>query len=301
MGVTFKAGPIPGIIESVLYNTNAESLPANMKLFLERYCKVEKFIMKVFKRTEVLMYMSEHFTRPLTLLYAMEKIRFRSQESMTIHVVGANNFEEVGQQAWEVLMHWLPNLIFLRVILIGPECATVNTQVTICKICNAKEKKLYVESYGLLYKDYFEGRIFTKPDIVVGFNAGLRIYNTWTDSLLMLTRVKCPFILTTFWEEEIDIDHEIMLKTFGHFARYTYREKNPFASLRPYRDVVNIKVFSRNCGILIYTKLGQNQLETNFTNLLLGNQINDKGIQPLNMKIEQRNTQFSSSVSEEMW
>ncbi|XP_043460912.1 uncharacterized protein LOC122497706 isoform X1 [Leptopilina heterotoma] len=271
MGITFKAAPIPGVIKSVEYNMKKARLPNDMQDFLDYHCRCKKSILKDFKRNEVQMYMSEHLTRPLTVLYALQKIRYSNEETMIIHVIGANNYEEVSQSSWEVLFHWLPDLVTLRIILIGPECSKVNyeTSLPLCKSCTKNSRKLFLESYPLLYKDYWKSEKFTKPNIVVSFNASLKVYNTWIESLKLLTKVDCPFILTTYSVPEIDTDHEIMLEVFGHPARYTFRLKNPFASLRPYRDVVNTNVFFRNTGVMIYTKLGQKVIQTNLTGLFL--------------------------------
>ena len=151
---------VSGVIENIPHNKKDMLLSTDMQNVLNCYCKVEKFITKDFKHFEIQLYMSEHFTTPLTLLYAIEKISIPCQKSMIIHVIGAN-------------------------------------KVNICRVCEAKHKKLYVESYSLLYKDYFESRTFSKPDIVVGFNTCIRIYNTWINSLFMLTKVTCTFISTT--------------------------------------------------------------------------------------------------------
>lgn len=243
-----------------------------MQDFLDYHCKCKKSILNDFKRNEIQNYMSEHLTRPLTVIYALEKIRHPNEQIMTIHVIGANNYEEVSQSSWEVLFHWLPNLISLKIVLIGPECSNVNNQIQLCKICVGNSRKLFVESHGLLYNDYWMTDSFTKPNVIVAFNASLKMYNTWIESLQLLAKVNCPFILTTYSKIEIDSDHEIMLQIFGHVARYTFRGKNPFASLRPYRDVVNTNVFFRNTGIMIYTKLGQKAIKTNLTGLLFNNE-----------------------------
>lgn len=265
-----------------------------MQDFLDCYCKCKKTILEDFKRNEIQMYMSEHLTRPLSLLYALEKLRHSIGQNMTIHVIGSNNYEEVSCASWEVLLHWLPHLISLKIILIGPECSKSNQQISVCKFCSARSSRLYIESHELLYKDYWESEFFIKPDIIVAFNASLAMYTTWIDSLRMLTKVNCPFILTTCCESEIDFDHEIMLQIFGHAARYTFRHLNPFASLRPYRDVVNTNVFFRNTGIMMYTKLGQKAIQTNLTGLFFNNE-NETDVTSLK-NILKRNDNFSNFV-----
>ena len=113
--------PILRMMEFTPHNSQIPRMPNSMQEYMDIFFKPRMELKFNFRSQDVKMYVSQHFTRPLTLIYAMKRLYFKPRSELIIHVIGANKREEKSLIEWEILFHWLPHLIKLQVILVGPE------------------------------------------------------------------------------------------------------------------------------------------------------------------------------------
>ncbi|XP_071556530.1 uncharacterized protein [Temnothorax nylanderi] len=206
---------------------------------------------------------SEYLTHSLTLFYAMRLLNdVPKSKDLVVHVLGARRSEEITLIGWEIL----PRLIgaMVSVILIGPELPCKSNLSHHCDNCMSREKKcLTFELHDVLYENYVDSSSFVKPDLVVGFNLGVRTHElpgrssmeTWTPSIKLIAKENCPFILTSAtlhtFKKETKIISTILNKEVDHL----YSGKNPFASLIPYRTIGKEYVSYMNQYVIIYRSL----------------------------------------------
>jgi splicing suppressor protein 51 len=208
--------------------------------------------------------LSELLTCPLTLLYALEKLRTSVKKNVVVHVVGAGAFECTFIKKWEIILHCLPQLSCLDIIFIGPEVEQRSETICVlCADCQQKGRELATHfQTGKLYHQYASSETFLLPDIIVAFNCGLHEYegtksDTWSQSLPYLVKFDhIPLILTSYTGDEAYKDVARILKCRKDpLTVYLKCSKNPFASRRPYRDwdSENSDVFFQNYFITLVT------------------------------------------------
>lgn len=205
---------------------------------------------------------SEHLTRPLTLLYGMQRLDYIPKyKNLVIHVIAANSVELATLEAWEVLLHLVPAVVtFVKIIMIGPKVLEgIFVVSNICNNCVSQEKKLSIECYSTLYADYLNSPAFAKPDLVIGFNAGIHEHEiaspqeTWALSIRALAKQNYSLILSCYAQNEVDLEIARINDILNNKIDYIYCGKNPFASLRPHRDLDwTEKLFYNNNYIIIY-------------------------------------------------
>ncbi|KYQ50287.1 Zinc finger MYND domain-containing protein 17 [Trachymyrmex zeteki] len=203
---------------------------------------------------------SQYITRPLTLFHAMQILDYVPQrKDLVIHVVAANYIEETTLMTWEILLHLIKATISLVVIMIGPELKYKSNPLRICDNCMLQKKKLSLEFHDVLYENYVRNPLFIKPDLVVGFNAGIHEHisngETWTPSIQMLMKQNCPLILTCYMQKELEQEINRINTILDRKVNYLYSGKNPFASLRPFRILGPEQVFYQNHYLIVYRSL----------------------------------------------
>ncbi|XP_014215256.1 uncharacterized protein LOC106644318 [Copidosoma floridanum] len=247
---------------TVPYHTEMAYLPASIQGFIDLF--VNEGDSPLNTRELQSAQISEYLTRPLTLLYALEKLEYKTETAMTIHVIGANMIELDGIEIWETLLHWLPSLITLNMVLIGPELNSNRNKIkcNVCECCIEKDMKLYLETHGVYYKDYVLSDSFVPPDIVVGYNLGIHecenldsSNDTWSHSIRIVLEQKCPFLVTSYTSEEMKKEHNRLCHILDKKVNYVLCEKNPYGSLRPHRDYETEGVYYQNQYLLIYRDL----------------------------------------------
>ncbi|XP_033226613.1 uncharacterized protein LOC117179078 isoform X2 [Belonocnema kinseyi] len=255
--------------ETIPVHTEITKLPNSMQEFLKTYMKLKgETAREVKARTHHrIQIVSEFISRPLTLLYAIQKLNLMSSAKLMVHVVGATHNEFFLAEYWEILLHWIPALKNMEVAFVGPELkSTYSIFNSVCASCKLRKK--YIDSVGLAvtYEDYFNEtdkniRSFQKPDIVIGYNLdlygnelgiiGLNNWN-WEDAFSILKKVNAPFILTAATEKRAKKDQEILCKILKKSVSPLYCEPNPFAGLIPERDFQTEELKYTNNHILIY-------------------------------------------------
>lgn len=221
-----------------------EPLPCDMDSFISILVTFTNDTTKWNQSIEVAL-LSELLTCPLTLLYALEKLRTVSKNKLVVHVVGAGAFECTFLQKWETILHCLPQLSCLDLVFIGPETEqSLETSSVLCMACQEKGRELRTKfKCGKLYHHYATCDSFLMPDIIVVYNCGLHEHegtdaDMWLLSLPFLVKfAQTPLILTSYTSKEAykDVARILDCREDG-LTVYLKCAKNPFASKRPYRD-----------------------------------------------------------------
>ncbi|PNF33793.1 hypothetical protein B7P43_G10223 [Cryptotermes secundus] len=221
-----------------------EPLPCDIDSFISITVTCAKDTTEWNRSIEVALF-SELLTCPLTLLYALEKLRTSFKKKFMAHVVGAGAFECTFLHKWEIILHCLPQLSFLDIVFIGPEIEQgLETICVLCVDCQRKGRQLRTHfQTGKLYHQYASSETFLFPDIIVAYNCGLHEYegtnsDTWLQSLPFLVKFDhVPLILTSYTSDEANKDvARILGCKKDTLTVYLKCSKNPFASRRPYRD-----------------------------------------------------------------
>lgn len=194
-------------------------------------------------------------TVPLTTLYAMQKSceNWKTRKSISIHIIGAEfQFECFNLQIWEkIFLHYLPNLIDLTLIFIGPELQVpeilvkILQKVKICSYCRTTGRKINVIfNQGKLYHEIKESKVMSNPDIVCLFNPGLyrktgfNGNDTWPLTIRKFCQLKSPVVITAYTQKEIPQDIQA-IKSVCEINEILEPQKNPFAALKPDRNFVS--------------------------------------------------------------
>ncbi|KAJ8675828.1 hypothetical protein QAD02_011614 [Eretmocerus hayati] len=248
----------------VPFHTEMAYLPASMKKFIDLYMNYDYSLLV---STDIqAAHTSEYLTRPLSLIWALERLEYGSGSTMTIHVIGANAIELDGVEVWEILLHWLPTLTSLHIIMIGPELDSDDKkkECRVCECCADKKNKLYLEKVNTLYREYTSSKRYKKPNIIVGYNLGLHECENidspddlWAQSIRILPEQECPFVFTSYTLEEAQKEHRRVCDILGKNISYLCCEKNKFSSMRPHRDYETEGIFYQNQFITIYRSLSE--------------------------------------------
>ncbi|XP_033217086.1 uncharacterized protein LOC117172900 isoform X2 [Belonocnema kinseyi] len=248
-------------IRSVPIQTKLKNLPSTIKDFMDSCITSSDKVAELFSKNRDIF--SEVLSRPLTLLYGIQKLNLTSASSLTIHVIGATNEEFRCVGYWEILLHWLPKLKEIKVAFVGPEInGPFQLAITACESCNFVSKKpALVSSRRSRYDEYFASKFYSKPDIIVGYNLDLHeselglSESTWKETILTLKMVEAPFILTAGTEDRARKDHATFCHLFEKSVSHNCCEINPFASLIPERDFATEELKYANKYIVIYEGL----------------------------------------------
>ncbi|XP_033209926.1 uncharacterized protein LOC117168401 [Belonocnema kinseyi] len=178
---------------------------------------------------------SDYFTQPLTLFYALKKLNYPDKKEIVIHVIGSTLSELDNCLSWDILLHWMNTLDVLTVVLIGPDCQDTKSISVSCRECKFRGKNVQVLCYNGLYTDFYHSHLFKKPDVMMGFHLAFFGGDAWKESLLMLSKLKCPLVLTIFkWRMEKD--HKRLCEYFDKNIRHVFKGDNPFKGYSPQRD-----------------------------------------------------------------
>lgn len=253
--------PPPSVIEPILkatYQEKAEKLPSTMLDVIEKYLaknleKFGDFNITVNLRSDHNVALSDRFSRPLTLLFSIDKLSLNNLQSMVIHVVGANQAEHLIND-WELILHFLPQLRELQIILIGPSLLSNSKEIQkFCNLCRKGKRKLTIETKKTVYSGYCKGKNYLKPDIIC-LNTGFNPDSTWKESMLDFYKGQCPLLVTTKCKAEGLNDKYFIDSTFP-MANCLYCDENPFTSLSYTRQNIFVPISANNQFIFIYDYL----------------------------------------------
>ncbi|XP_043515971.1 uncharacterized protein LOC122531813 [Frieseomelitta varia] len=247
------------------YHINYVHLPRNMQDFINSYIEPQKA--SQISMVEGTMINSEYLTRPLTFLYAIEKLQYLlNGNSIIVHVIAANMIDIDGIELWEILLHWLPHITSIKIFFIGPELYVDSVLINLCKECQYNNKKCSIQICSMFYDNYTNNDSYVKPHFIIGYNAGIHECEdfksenySWRQSLEIVAVQNCPLILTSYISTEAKKEQIRLNEILNNHVKYTYFGRNPFSSLRPYRDFENDGVYYQNQYIIIYNNLNTHQ------------------------------------------
>lgn len=243
------------------HNADYTDLPENIKDFIDSYIELRKDSQISLQEEMVLN--TEYLTRPLTFLYAIQKLEYTLEgNTMVIHVIAANILDLEGIELWETLLHWIPSIKAWKIYLIGPELSSGAVPINLCNDCQHNEKELSVETHGILYETYANKNSYVKPNVIVGYNAGIHECedlksenDTWRQSLKIIAKQNCPVILTSYTMVEAEKEQTRLNEILNCNVKCSYFLRNPYSSLRPYRDFETEGIYYQNQYIIIYKNL----------------------------------------------
>lgn len=273
-----KPHPSPKIIvdsmtkismKTIPVQRKTKKLPPSMKEFISSYIKLSKEYIGASGKYRVHI-TTEFFSRPLTLLYAIQKLNLTSAAHLIIHVIGSTNEEFRFVDYWEVILHWLPNLKQIKVNFVGPEINSITaTGILPCKSCESMGKQICIVTKDpTKYHEYYESDRFSKPDLIIGYNLNLHESElgisecTWKETIMTLKKLEAPFILTAETKERAQKDHKRFSSLLEKPASYECFEENPFASLIIERDFETEELKCPNKYIIIYKGLYDESAES---------------------------------------
>ncbi|OAD62659.1 hypothetical protein WN48_07011 [Eufriesea mexicana] len=174
----------------------------------------------------------------------------------------SNVIDTEGIEIWEILLHWLPNITIIKICLIGPELSIGSMLMNLCKNCQYNNKQFSIQVYDMLYENYAKSDFYTKPNFIIGYNAGIHecedfksVNYTWRQSLKIIAKQNCPLILTSYTLSEAKKEQIRLNEILNNCIKCSYFEQNPFSSLRPYRDFETEGIYYQNQYIIMYKNL----------------------------------------------
>ncbi|XP_049773803.1 uncharacterized protein LOC126161776 [Schistocerca cancellata] len=212
-------------------------LPKNTIDFIQSHITFDKLV--TLPQQLVFAYVSELFSCPLTLLYALERERIM-RASLIVHVVGASYLECSSFFSWESVLHWLPHLKYLSVVFIGPDVIE-GKSFTLCSGCEKNGKGINIKLYSGMYHDFVKSVTYETPSIIVAYNSGIdeqSSHDTWGQSIPFFLKYDAvPFVLTSYTLSEAISDLNKICEIAGCEITISVScERNRFSSQRPYRD-----------------------------------------------------------------
>ena len=254
----------PGTVISVIKEMPMKNLPYFEKLPDSMKSFFDMFLSKNLKMSEVEnLDIVDMFIKPLSVFRALEKLVRVEERELIIHVIGAQVEDLDSYLFWETLLHWMPNLISLKVVLVGEEFVRQNLSPKICEKCVEKDKKIDFELYNLGYKNFMKEESFSKPNLVIGFKIQVK---KEMESLGCVANFDIPFAFTSDENKEAKEEHKSMKKILGKLVAYEAFEKNPFAGRKPTLCFETDGISYKHQFLTIYKDLGKTTKENNQQN-----------------------------------
>ncbi len=172
---------------------------------------------------------SDELTCVLTILAGLEAVvtDLRTKQVLTIHIVGAAQWEGDRMELTKELFHLCPGLKHLTVGYVGPDNhwdgidhITSNRVETLdsCKECQDDGRSNRWLAYRGLYHEFLITDLAARnpPDLIVAFNTGHQEWglDLWEPTLKQILASNTPAIFTTFNEKEA-IEEEAALDILG--------------------------------------------------------------------------------------
>lgn len=176
--------------------------------------------------------LSQHLTKVLTLLYALEKMNLFKNQELIVYVIDDNTELVV---LYQLILNCLPRVEKIRIIFMSLVVMLSEEEYTCQKILfHADERIVFEVRECCLDKDHAEKNISIQPTIVVGYHFSNQFLVEYSGLIPALKNLKCPFLLTSICEKEARDIQEGMKEIFGTENDF-YVERNPFSSIRPVR------------------------------------------------------------------
>lgn len=229
----------------------------DMETFVKLYVRRRQSVEGYYVWTIVEYFYSDYASAPLTLYYGMmnEKLLNLHGRCYVIHIIAANHIDREYLQAWELLLHLLHHVKFLKVVLIGSELQDEHDKIKVCSSCKSQYGQMFFfECHRKLYHDYVDSDSFAPPDVIVICQADLTEWKT-LKPIFKLKDQNCPLLLTAKSRHKSVQNISKMEEVLGSIVHLAYHDENKFSSYKPYRDFENDGVSYRNKYLAICPKL----------------------------------------------
>lgn len=152
---------------------------------------------------------SKEMTCVLTILAGLEATitDLDTKSALTIHLVGAAQWEVGRMMLTEELIHLCPGLKHLTIGYVGPDTASKELKsLDCCKECQGNGRSNRIFAYRGLYHDFLTTDLATyhPPDLIVAFTTGHQdsLIDSWAPTLKQILALNKPAVFTTFNAKE---------------------------------------------------------------------------------------------------
>ncbi|KAJ3089036.1 hypothetical protein HK102_007355 [Quaeritorhiza haematococci] len=162
---------------------------------------------------------------------------------LTVHLVGADQFEFSVGPVHEELLHFFPSLRKIEMIFVGPDIETLIgadargklNDLGACPKCEPLGRQRHWIFYGMEYHEYMALPEAKKATIAVAFNSGIHedAEDTWTPTLQYLVENKIPTVFTCYTHDEAVDDREVLERLGANIEEWGM---NTWRSLVPVPD-----------------------------------------------------------------
>lgn len=169
---------------------------------------------------------TKKLSRMLTIVAALEAVfpdSLATKESLTLHLIGAEDEEFRSLAAFEELLHLLPALRSLHCVLAGPELGQPvdknNELITFgcCPVCTDANRTRSAATFQGVYHDLAHSAAYEKPDLAVAFHTGSSQdqVGQWLPTLRHLVGAGHPTVFTSYNLGEMEEETELLAKGLG--------------------------------------------------------------------------------------
>ncbi|KAJ7607994.1 hypothetical protein DFH06DRAFT_1249125, partial [Mycena polygramma] len=187
---------------------------------------------------------SDNLSMPMTILYALEQLNnddaWTRKHTLTIHMIGASEKEIDGVEAFEEILHRVPEVKTLKLVLCGPEmpCGRAPQTITIktCSDCTRRGRKRVHEQANDMYHGFVraKGSKFEAPDLCIAFNSGAseESSHTWPATFKILVDRKIPSVFTSYSRDEAEGEAKMLRAAGAKLISDLGPAKNPWGSIK---------------------------------------------------------------------
>lgn len=243
------------VIDRIFFTSKTQTLPKSMKDLMMHYPQPPVKTPEEYK-----VYASDLLTVALTLFNALQKAKVPSTSKLIVHVGGVKSQKD-NPKFWEIVLHLLPNLKFLKIVIVD-DTQHARMESHLCDNCKANNKVVQFETVSLNYKAYLNHKTYEKPNMLLFYNVNPPEERElpkeiWKSSLLAWGSASCPLVLTTVTDAKSKGINEILKSTFARTMIY-YDGINEFASLKPKREWELNGIYRENQFMVILDVLSDN-------------------------------------------
>ncbi|XP_051160609.1 uncharacterized protein LOC127281125 [Leptopilina boulardi] len=236
-------------------------------------------------------YLAAILAPSLTIFNSIEKLNYQPSTKLTININTRDNLNTFPQH-WEILLHLLPNLKYLKIILDNDDTITIRDDVSLCKKCTTMKRKLITKTLNEENCDDFG-----KFDL--SFFSNLNVPDNWDIEWELVNNVwklfNCPIIFM--------ISTEIQMKRLKNKLKHDnywkqlicFDGSNDFAPATPYRSTDDWTIVEDKKYLLILNttasiqkkipkNLSKTKSETNSSNKISSLNKNEIKIKENNVK-----------------
>ncbi|XP_043479682.1 uncharacterized protein LOC122509579 [Leptopilina heterotoma] len=250
---------------SLFPNKRDQKLQPTMDQYVDRYFCFNNYRSMSTIQNPQKVIISDYLTRPLTFIFAVEKLRFTIPSTLYIHIVGALDEEFEHICYWHTVLNWFNSLRNLHMDFLGTEVTArmeLAPKSTFHFLEESSIDKLFNFSFfNWRYDEFFKSVEFRKPDIIIGYNLNLHESNlglsecTWKETVSIISKMNVPFIMTSKSEDRARKDHEMICSLLDQKINYDFFGKNPYASFMPERDYETERLCYSNNYVIAYNQL----------------------------------------------